>query len=482
MKNLLSRFAAPITVFLCCLVGVYLVIFQPGYLTNAKFLGMLIALQVVIAAVWDYRQRFFPFLILVFVFAGTAIPLSEFCRSGRWFVLGLGAFAGSIASLTKSYQLHFRSFHLVAFSCVLAAATSSLASSSRDESLLKALGLLLLFVYGAYGARLSVLGREAKFFCGLLVACELLTYVTAISYFGLHDDLFGPNSLGAIMGVVVAPMMLWGVLVSERTAIQHRRIFAFFVSLLLLLSSYARAGILAAVVSCILLCFALRRYRLLFKFIGASLLAAAAVTIITPLQSDTPTSNSITSAFIYKGRPEAGVLSSRASVWDRTLSSVQVHPWFGTGFGTSATGVDATIPSSRFASSRQGMQEHGSSYLAMVEWVGLVGFVPFLALLFMVGANVWRSLTWMRRSGNPFHPLVPIAAVMAAGLVHAAFEDWLFATGYYLCVFFWALAFVLVDVLPVAAPALGQLGQNSLPVSRFRGFTVLPQRTVSNVT
>ncbi len=72
--------------------------------------------------------------------------------------------------------------------------------------------------------------------------------------------------------------------------------------------------------------------------------------------------------------------------------------------------------------------------------------------------------------------------MMAAGLVHAAFEDWLFATGYYLCVFFWALAFVLVDVLPVAAPSQGQLGQNSLPASRFRGFTVLAQRTVSNVT
>ncbi len=117
------------------------------------------------------------------------------------------------------------------------------------------------------------------------------------------------------------------------------------------------------------------------------------MTIITPLQSDTPTSNSITSVFIYKGRPEAGVLSSRASVWERTLSSVQVHPWFGTGFGTSATGADATIPPSRFASSSQGMQEHGSSYLAMVEWVGLAGFVPFLTLLYMVGANADKRLT-----------------------------------------------------------------------------------------
>jgi hypothetical protein len=46
-----------------------------------------------------------------------------------------------------------------------------------------------------------------------------------------------------------------------------------------------------------------------------------------------------------------------------------------------------------------------------------------------------------------------LAGVLAAGLVHAAFEDWLFAPGYYLCVFFWALAFVMVDVLATTSVA-----------------------------
>jgi hypothetical protein len=41
-----------------------------------------------------------------------------------------------------------------------------------------------------------------------------------------------------------------------------------------------------------------------------------------------------------------------------------------------------------------------------------------------------------------------VAAVVTAGLVHAAFEDWMFAVGYYVCVFFWTMAFILVDVLP----------------------------------
>jgi hypothetical protein len=40
--------------------------------------------------------------------------------------------------------------------------------------------------------------------------------------------------------------------------------------------------------------------------------------------------------------------------------------------------------------------------------------------------------------------------VVLAGLVNAAFEDWLFAAGYYLCVLFWGLAFVLDDFVYIS--------------------------------
>jgi hypothetical protein len=65
--------------------------------------------------------------------------------------------------------------------------------------------------------------------------------------------------------------------------------------------------------------------------------------------------------------------------------------------------------------------------------------------------NVGRVLVRTTRTGDVFSPALPLAAVLAAGLVHAAFEDWLFAVGYYLCIFFWSLAFIMVDVLRPAA-------------------------------
>ena len=56
-----------------------------------------------------------------------------------------------------------------------------------------------------------------------------------------------------------------------------------------------------------------------------------------------------------------------------------------------------------------------------------------------------RTVFWLWKTGNPSHGAVPLAMVIIAGTIHAVFEDWLFAAGYYLCVFYWSMAFVFVD-------------------------------------
>jgi O-antigen ligase len=310
--------------------------------------------------------------------------------------------------------------------------------------------VLLLFLYGSTGARLAVMGSEESFFSNLLLGCELLVYITAISYFIFRSEIFGnPNSLGAVMGVAAAPVLLWGILISGRPTTRWRRTFAFALALLLLFSSYARAGIAGAAASCILLCLASRRYGLLLRGAGVALALAAFVAAVVPLHQQP--SDSLTSAFVYKGRREDGILASRRPIWDETVSAIQEHPWLGSGFGTSLTSMEIVQRPESFESLRQATREHGNSYLAITEWVGFVGDVPFFGLVILAAANVWRALVQMRRTKNVLSPAIPLAAVLAAGLVHAAFEDWLFAPGYYLCIFFWTLAFIMVDVLPVNA-------------------------------
>jgi hypothetical protein len=68
-------------------------------------------------------------------------------------------------------------------------------------------------------------------------------------------------------------------------------------SVLPLATSHARAGILTATVSCVVVCIALRRYQALLMLAGMGLLAAVAVVVVaSPATADKP--QSLTSAFI----------------------------------------------------------------------------------------------------------------------------------------------------------------------------------------
>jgi O-antigen ligase len=128
------------------------------------------------------------------------------------------------------------------------------------------------------------------------------------------------------------------------------------------------------------------------------------------------------------------------------MDSIEEHPWFGTGLGTTAEGADTEQQQGRFASVSTVTSEHGSSYLAIIAGVGILGSIPCFLLLFMLTVKVFRTVGLMRRATSAAHPAIPLAMVMVAGIVHAAFEDWMFAPGNYLCVFFWSVAFILVDV------------------------------------
>ena len=449
MSDRLSAFLLPLVVLVSCVCAFYAMVLRPAYFSNSDGLATLLFIEVLVAGIWNYRARFFPLLLAAFLWAGMALPLSEEWTTGRWIVLAVGALAGLIV-YARDQRYSFGTFHLAALFCVIAAMVSAAVSAYPTLAFLKGMSLLLLFLYGSTGARLAVMERTAVFFSSLLIGCELLVYVSAISYFIFRCEIFGnPNSMGAVMGVAALPLLLWGILVSERPTTRWRRTFAFALALILLFSSYARAGIAGAAVSCILLCLSLRRYGLLVGGTCIALLLAALVATTVPLHQQP--SDSLTYVFLYKGHREDGLLASRRSIWDDTVSAIKNHPWLGSGFGTSPTSSDLVQQPGSVESLREATREHGNSYLAITEWVGVMGDIPFFALVILIAVNVGRALTRARHTRNVFSPALPLAGVLAAGLVHAAFEDWLFAVGYYLCIFFWSLAFVMVDVLRPSA-------------------------------
>jgi O-antigen ligase len=427
---------------------------RPDYMSTPKMLGGIIAAQFLLAAVCRFRQAFFLALMIAFVWAGTNVPDQNVWLQGRWFVLGIGAVTG-LAIYLKDQDHHFGIFHLVAAFCVLSATVSALVSAYAEESLLKAISLLLLFVYASSGARIAVPALEPeKFFRGLLLICEFLSYFTAVSYFVIHWEFYGTsNAYGAVMGVVVVPVLLWGVLTAQTVPSRRRFGFALLLGLLALMSSFARAAICAASVSCLAMCVSLRQYRLLAKGVAAAVVLAIAAVMFVPRHSEAPEldgSQSVFDRFVFKGKPQQGAFGSRKGPWQQTWTVIKQHPWLGTGFGTSQTGEDLANVHIKFTGSHvdtRVVREHGNSYLAIAEWVGVLGVIPFYSLVGLTLLNVRKVFSMMRLTGNVLLPSIPAAAIVLAGLVEAMFEDGLFAVGYYLCVLVWALAFILVDLI-----------------------------------
>jgi O-antigen ligase len=365
--------------------------------------------------------------------------------------LGGGAAAGCVIML-KDRGHRFGLFHIVALFAVLAAVVSAAVSRYPDLAMLKALSLLLLFVYAATGARVAVAGQESRFFSGLLAGSEIFVGVIALSYLLGREVMGNPNSLGAVMGVACAPILLWGTLLKEKPIVHNRHLVMFVLSLYLVFHSYARAAIGATLISCGLMCLALRKIKVFAQGLGAILILVAAYAIIQPVAFSNMLA-SLTSSVVYKGHdPTRGLLASRETPWQAAVESISANFWFGTGFGTTDNGQSTIESRDKFSTSRGITTENGSSFLAIVEWVGMLGVLPFLFVVLAIVGKILRTVHWMLRTGNPSHPAVPLAMVMVAGLLHAAFEDWLFAPGYYLCVFFWCLAFVLVDVAPKSLP------------------------------
>src|SRR5437879_5929338 len=188
---------------------------HPGYFSNVTYLGGLLLLEIVFAAVWHYEKWFVFLLMLTFLWAGSNLPLSGAGSAVRWFFLIVGAFVGLIKWAEQEPRQHFRAIHLVALLCVLSATVSAMVSNRTEMSLLKSSSFFLLFLYGSCGVRVAIAGREANFFHGLLSACEGISYVSGFLYIALRFELFGnPNSLGAVMGVVIVPLLFWGVLIA----------------------------------------------------------------------------------------------------------------------------------------------------------------------------------------------------------------------------------------------------------------------------
>jgi O-antigen ligase len=408
------------------------------YFSTPIYLEGLILIEIIVASLWHFEVVFFPLLMVVFLGAGSDVGLfAGVAMSVRWVVLATGTPVGAFLWM-RSRQHAFTTLHLVALFCVTSALASAMMSNVPMIATLKVASLFLLFLYGSTGARLAILGREVRFMRGLLLASEVVVFVCALAALLGLSLLGNPNSLGAVMAVALTPLLLWGFVVAQTPAERYRRGVVLLVCGVLLYSSLSRASLLAAAVSAVVFCVCLRRQRLLLRGAFLCLFFLSVAAVARPEQfSDFVVAT--TSNVVYKGKREQGLLGSRKNPWEQGIALVKEHPWFGTGFGTSDVGEVSAGSTSLdvmggIYTGEGALREHGNSYLAITEYMGLFGVIPFVFLLFLVVRMIVQMCSWMRRTANAYHPGIPMAMVLVAGLVHAFFEDWLFAVGYHLCV------------------------------------------------
>jgi O-antigen ligase len=421
---------------------------RPGYFANSTYLAAILTLEVVVACLWRFEKVFFPVTMGIFLLAGSALPFSGESLTLRWPFLAVGAVAGFSLWMRANREKHFGLFHLIALFCVFSALASASASDAPKTALLKVASLFLLFLYASTGGRVALAGRERSFFRGLVLACEIMVFITTVAYFAGYNIFGNPNNLGAFIGVIAAPVLVWAALVAEDRAERQRRYTALALCGILLYVTVCRAAIVADAAVVIALAIALRRPGLLVKAAFAGALFLEIMAVANPSHMG-ELMDSMEGRFIFKidaHRSKAGVFGSREAPWDDTIAAVKQHPYFGTGFGTSDVGP-VEVQGSSIYTMEGTNREHGSSYLAMAEYMGLLGILPFLFLMVLLTRAAARAYAWVRRTRSASHYAVPLAMIVMAGLIHAGFEDWLFAAGSYLCLFFWVSGFLLLDLV-----------------------------------
>lgn len=282
------------------------------------------------------------------------------------------------------------------------------------------------------------------------------TYEAPARFRGFGQD---PNTVALLFGVT-APIALWLLLTSPRRALAA-------VALLLLLgtlvASGSRGGLLSAGVGCLVVALTLARSRRRALLVSAVVVAVAAAgaavqSIPNPSAAAAHTASPATSA----PKPKPGYLdaeqsypleadvgqplpgggqppvrrsffgaSGRLDAWGGALREAARRPVAGHGFGTEqAVFVDRYY---RFVG---GLPEN--SYLGLALQLGIVGLLALAALVAVLARGGIRALPGSRRA---------LAAaglgVLAAGIVAAVAQSYLYSVGNIAAAAFWIPSFLL---------------------------------------
>ncbi len=118
---------------------------------------------------------------------------------------------------------------------------------------------------------------------------------------------------------------------------------------------------------------------------------------------------------------------SREAKWNNRWEEFIDNPFFGVGFSA----MDPKNTEDYFIDT--GVNEPGSSWLAILSMTGIIGFITFFYLVFFTYKRLWKM------AGPHNKDSILILGVFSLFLIHLIIEGYIYAAGSYLCYLFWLI-------------------------------------------
>ncbi len=198
------------------------------------------------------------------------------------------------------------------------------------------------------------------------------------------------------------------------------------VSGLIILLTGSRTALIAALGATVFMIYKINRDSLM-KFIGVILLSVILSAASYPLWAsymDTMTKKN------EAAKASGSMTSSRDSKWEARLIEFNSNPLFGVGYAAVLPGLGDEFDVTT------GQVEPGSSWLALLSMLGLMGFVPLIALVIKDFIFLFKNEVDLQRSSM-------LGALLFFFIVHMTAEGYIFGAGGYLFFMFWLLLGVI---------------------------------------
>lgn len=314
--------------------------------------------------------------------------------------------------------------------------TTGLWSEQSTLTIMKAIAATIVLFSCLFGAQtwFSARAEESQAmnylgpFSMLTLAVAVLGYFFSPSPFSAYGMFQGftynPNVFGAF-AAMASTYFIW-MAYKHRTEKKLRGFWlvVYSINFFALIMSQSRTALLMAlcVLSGFLMVISVRN---LLKFFYLISFFAIIFFVLVPAAKD-----KIISQVIYKG--STNVLDTREEVWSDSLEKAQEGGWFGGGYGVS---IGAENWAGGFSANSYG-REKGNSQLAVLEETGIVGFILYSSMIFIILKEFYAGY----RAAKSSDLKVAISLVMGAviGMIaQSIFEGWWVALGSADAVLFW---------------------------------------------